>query len=301
MAEERLAWHDRRESKVGRAPRTVSASVPGSRADLVSCSRTAVGSSRPNSVARSWAGTLYRLGHRRRRKWPRCATHESGMVRGRVCATNAALMLLPFTSSNGVTRYLSELTRSMDTRAGWSRTTDGEPIHLVNVGKKVAGRRLDRVRVGSVAGAGEMNDDQMKVLPPGLKPGDYEIDEIDGHPREVVGSWSSMHKHTLLRRGGGVQALHTSTCTVARAGCATRPPARFLTAVHWWAWRQAIESKAPFTQMFVADAHPALANAAAQGCAQLALLWTIEWNSVIDGGRSDREAPARTGFPLCLP
>ena len=121
-----------------------------------------------------------------------------------------------------------------------------------------------------------MNDDQMKVLPPGLKPGDYEIDENDGHPREVVGSWSSMHKHTLLRRyvhisGVGVRRKWLTNgdagATYIDLYCGpgrvrNKTTGEISDGSPLLAWRQAIESKAPFTQMFVADAHPALANAA---------------------------------------
>jgi hypothetical protein len=37
------------------------------------------------------------------------------------------------------------------------------------------------------------------VLPKGLDPENYEIDESDGLPRQIVGEWV-LHKHALLRR-----------------------------------------------------------------------------------------------------
>jgi histone acetyltransferase (RNA polymerase elongator complex component) len=44
------------------------------------------------------------------------------------------------------------------------------------------------------------SDSTHRPLPKGINdPDEYEWDE-DGHPREIVGAWSALHKHELLRR-----------------------------------------------------------------------------------------------------
>jgi three-Cys-motif partner protein len=115
------------------------------------------------------------------------------------------------------------------------------------------------------------------VLPKGLDPEDYEIDESDGLPRQIVGEWV-LHKHALLRRyvdisGVGVRkkwlangkAGATFTDLLAGPGrVRTRETHQVLDGSAVVAWRQSVESKAPFTEMFVADARPALCDAAAK-------------------------------------
>ena len=115
------------------------------------------------------------------------------------------------------------------------------------------------------------------VLPKGLDPDEYEIDESDGLPRQIVGEWV-LHKHALLRRyvdisGVGVRkrwlangkAGATFTDLLAGPGrVRTRETNQVLDGSALAAWRQSVESKAPFTQMFVADAHPVLCDAVAR-------------------------------------
>jgi three-Cys-motif partner protein len=120
------------------------------------------------------------------------------------------------------------------------------------------------------------NADQVpEALPKGLDPEHYEIDETDGLPRQIVGEWV-VHKHTLLRRyvdisGVGVRkkwlargrAGATFTDLLAGPGrVRIRETNQVLDGSALVAWRQSVESKSPFTLMFVADAHPALCDAA---------------------------------------
>lgn len=113
-------------------------------------------------------------------------------------------------------------------------------------------------------------------LPRGLKAADYEMDD-DGYPRQIVGSWSSLHKHALLRKyidisGVGVRrkwlANGNAGATYIDLYCGPgrvriKDTDQVCDGSPLVAWRQAVESKAPFTRMFIADTHPALAAAAA--------------------------------------
>lgn len=112
-------------------------------------------------------------------------------------------------------------------------------------------------------------------LPKGLRATDYEMDD-DGHPREIVGAWSSLHKHALLRRytdisGVGVRRNWLAGGTAGATyidlfGGPGRARIKSSNEVcdgsPLVAWKQAQADRAAFTQMFVADAHPALAEAA---------------------------------------
>lgn len=113
-------------------------------------------------------------------------------------------------------------------------------------------------------------------LPKGLKPADYEMDE-DGHPREIVGSWSSTHKHALLRRyidisGVGVRRrwLKKGSAGATYIDLYSGPgrvrnktTGEVSDGSPLVAWRQATTSNAPFTHMYISDAQPALSEAAA--------------------------------------
>jgi three-Cys-motif partner protein len=105
---------------------------------------------------------------------------------------------------------------------------------------------------------------------------DYEIDQSDGLPRELVGPWVK-DKYALLRRyidisGRGVrkkwlQKRNTAGATYidlysGPGRVRLRESTDVLDGGPLVAWRQAVEAKAPFTQVFVADAHAALAEAA---------------------------------------
>ena len=125
--------------------------------------------------------------------------------------------------------------------------------------------------------SGMSTESVLGVLPKGLDPDVYEIDETDGLPRQIVGEWV-LHKHALLRRyvdisGVGVRkrwlangkAGATFTDLLAGPGrVRTRETHQVLDGSALVAWRQSVESKAPFTQMFVADADPVLCDAAAR-------------------------------------
>jgi three-Cys-motif partner protein len=116
-----------------------------------------------------------------------------------------------------------------------------------------------------------------QMLPVGLKRDDYEIDETDGLPREIVGAWSAMHKHALLRRyieisGVGVRRKWLKQGTAGATyidlfggpgRVRERSTNQVLDGSPLVAWRQAQESVAQFTEMHVADAHAALSAAAA--------------------------------------
>jgi three-Cys-motif partner protein len=126
-----------------------------------------------------------------------------------------------------------------------------------------------------MADAGDSAEQAAQALPKGLKPEQYEWDD-DGHPREIVGAWSALHKHTLLRRYVDISGVgvRRKWLTNGNAGATYidlfSGPARarnkaagaICDGSPLVAWSQAQASKAPFTRMFVADAHPALATAA---------------------------------------
>jgi three-Cys-motif partner protein len=113
-------------------------------------------------------------------------------------------------------------------------------------------------------------------LPKGLKPQDYEIDEGDGLPREIVGSWSAMHKHALLRRYIDISGVGVRRAWLQRGDAGATfidlfsGPGRVRNKATnevsdgspLVAWRQALQSNARFTEMHVADAHPDLSAAA---------------------------------------
>lgn len=114
-------------------------------------------------------------------------------------------------------------------------------------------------------------------LPKGLDPEDYEIDETDGLPRQIVGEWT-LHKHELLRRYVDISGVGVRKKWLAngKAGATfidlfagpgrvrVRETDQVLDGSPLVAWRQAVEDKAPFTKVFVADAHPALVDAVTQ-------------------------------------
>jgi three-Cys-motif partner protein len=119
------------------------------------------------------------------------------------------------------------------------------------------------------------SDSTHRPLPKGINdPDEYEWDE-DGHPREIVGAWSALHKHELLRRyidisGVGVRRnwLKKGTAGATYIDLFSGPSRARIKSTDevvdgspLVAWKQAQKSSAPFTRIFVADAHPALAEA----------------------------------------
>lgn len=110
--------------------------------------------------------------------------------------------------------------------------------------------------------------------PKGLKRDQYEWDE-DGQPREIVGAWSALHKHALLRRyidisGTGVRRnwLNRGNAGATYIDLYSGPSRVRIKSTNELAdgsplvaWRQAQLSRAGFTHMYVADAHPSLAEA----------------------------------------
>lgn len=115
-----------------------------------------------------------------------------------------------------------------------------------------------------------------RPLPKGLKPEDYEIDPDDGLPREIVGSWSSLHKHTLLRRYVDISGVGVRRSWLKKGDAGATyidlfsGPGRVRNKLTnevsdgspLVAWRQAQATNAAFTEMHIADAHPELAAAA---------------------------------------
>jgi len=113
-------------------------------------------------------------------------------------------------------------------------------------------------------------------LPKDLDQEQYEIDPDDGLPREIVGPWS-LEKHERLRRyvdisGVGVRKgwLKNGTAGATYIDLFSGPgrvrvktTGQVCDGGPLVAWRQSLDSNAPFTKMFVSDAHPALSAAAA--------------------------------------
>lgn len=112
-------------------------------------------------------------------------------------------------------------------------------------------------------------------LPKGLKSDDYEIDEGDGLAREIVGGWVR-EKHARLQRyveisGKAVRKKWLRRPRSAGAtyidlfsgpgGVTIRNSGEVLDGSPLVAWRQAVQDDAQFTQVFVADAHPAICAA----------------------------------------
>lgn len=112
--------------------------------------------------------------------------------------------------------------------------------------------------------------------PKDLDPEKYEIDPDDGLPREIVGPWS-LEKHERLRRYVDISGVgvRKSWLKNGAAGASyidlfagpgrvrVKTTGQVCDGGPLVAWRKSVESKAPFTTMFVSDAHPALATAAA--------------------------------------
>lgn len=111
-------------------------------------------------------------------------------------------------------------------------------------------------------------------LPKGLNPDNYDIDEADGLPRELVGAWVR-DKHERLKRyvdisgavrrkwlrNGPAGATYIDLFSGPGRVC-VRETTDVLPGSPVVAWEQAVTSNAPFTQMWVADTHPALCDAA---------------------------------------
>lgn len=113
------------------------------------------------------------------------------------------------------------------------------------------------------------------TLPKGLDRKYYEIDASDGLPRELVGSWAK-HKYALLRRYVDISGIGVRRRWLKRGDAGAtyidlfsgpgrvrvRDTPEVLDGSPMVAWRQAVASKAVFTEMHVADASPDLVAAA---------------------------------------
>jgi three-Cys-motif partner protein len=112
-------------------------------------------------------------------------------------------------------------------------------------------------------------------LPKGLDPDDYERDEQDQLPRELVGAWVR-DKHVRLKRYVDISgvAVRRKWLRDGPAGATyidlfsgpgrvrIRDTAEVLPGSPLAAWEQAVASGAPFTQMWIADANRTLCDAA---------------------------------------
>lgn len=111
-------------------------------------------------------------------------------------------------------------------------------------------------------------------LPSGLKPKQYELDDGDGMVREIVGPWAR-DKHARLERYIDIaKSVRRNWVKKGPAGATYidlySGPARVrikatdevLHGSPLAAWECSIRCKAPFTQVYVADAHPAIRAAA---------------------------------------
>ena len=104
-------------------------------------------------------------------------------------------------------------------------------------------------------------------LPKGLSPTEYEIDESDGLPREIVGPWIR-DKHTRLQRyvnisGVGVRRKwlsHPKSAGATYIELLSGPgrvriesESKAIDGSPVVAWRESVAVKAPFTQVWIAD------------------------------------------------